>query len=112
MRENFSLGYKLTGAVDTSEAVEIYTVSSGELHITRVTVYFPTGSEGYLRVNVRRGIKNIYPTNGYLSGDNTTFVFENEEVFSSGERIVIYYSNTDTTNTHDAYFLFEGYIER
>jgi len=112
MVEQFSLGYKLTAAAGASGTTTLHTVSSGVLHITYVRLYFPTGSEGCLQVNLRKGMVNIYPVEGYASGDDTTWEFRTEQILSSGEELSVFYNNTDTTNSHDCYILVEGYVER
>lgn len=91
----------------------MYTVpAAAKLTITHVRVYFPTGNQGLLEIVLKAGLKNLYPTSGTLSGDNTMWEMRTKQILTSGSEIEIEYTNNDGSNGHDAYILLEGIVER
>jgi len=53
----------------------------------------------------------VYPAEGFMTGDNTTFVDEIDVRYHSQDPIRIYYRNRDTAAEKKCYLKVEGELE-
>lgn len=113
MVETVSVVKAISAAAGATGRETVFTVpAAGKMTITHVMMYFPTGNEGYLEVQLVAGLKNLYPTEGTARGDNTRYDFYQKQELLSGSVIEAVYTNNDSANAHGCYILLEGYIER
>ena len=69
-------------------------------HIKSITIAFPPGCSGLVRVAVWKNLKQLVPDKGFLNLDNATPVFPFEEPVQIGDRIWIDVYNYDAMNKH------------
>jgi len=90
----------------------IYTVQPGKvLTVDSVEVAFPAGIYGELHIALRYGNLKVWPETDYVSGDNVLFSKKVRLRYYSGDRILVWYSNVNTTQVRDCFIDIEGRLE-
>jgi len=112
MSEKASFPYALTASPGAEGFVTIATVPAGKIfHAKLIHMNFPIDTGGLLDVALYYGNLKVYPTEGFMTGDNTTFVDEIDVRFFSQDPIRIYYRNRDTAAEKRCYLKVEGELE-
>ena len=112
MGELVILPLELTVAAGTSGTHDIAVAPEGrKLILKKTIIIFPSGSEGYLGVAVKYGVKNIIPDSGYITGDDCKYEFTKEWEYEAGSAVTIAYNNTDTTYSHTVFIVVELEME-
>ena len=112
MGEKVILPLELTVAAGASGTHDIAIAPEGrKLILRKVTIAFPSGSEGYLGIAVRYGARNIIPDSGYITGDDQKFEFEKTWTYEAGSPVKIAYVNNDSTYSHTAFIIVELELE-
>ena len=99
---------------ETSITITVPAGGSGEQEITvdpagvpltlrETTIFFPTGTEGKLRVRLKYGNMPIVPETGWVTGDASKFISGKTWQFDAGTPLKVEYVNDDTTNEKVAY---------
>ena len=87
----------------------LYTVEAArKFKLTKVVINFVADTAFDVEVIIKRGIRNIVPREGYISGDSGTIEVNAEEEISSGERIIVYWKNNNATTDKKFFVLIEG----
>ena len=112
MGELIILPLQLTVAAGTSGTHDIAVAPQGrKLILRKVTIAFPSGSEGYLGIAVKYGARNVIPDSGYITGDDQKFVFEKTWTYEAGSPVKIAYVNNDSTYSQTAFIIVELEME-
>ncbi|RLE42306.1 hypothetical protein DRJ16_05010 [Candidatus Woesearchaeota archaeon] len=112
MGELIILPLQLTVAAGTSGTHDIAVAPEGrKLVLRKVTIAFPSGSEGYLGIAVKYGARNIIPDSGYITGDDQKFEFTKTWTYEAGSPVKIAYNNTDSSYSHTAFIIVELEME-
>jgi len=82
----------------THAVFEAYSEVTGK--IKNITISFPPGCAGLVKVAVWKGMKQLVPDRGFLNLDNATPVFPFEEPIREGDRIWVDIYNYDALNKH------------
>ncbi|MCD6434717.1 MAG: hypothetical protein J7L14_03820 [Candidatus Diapherotrites archaeon] len=107
-----TLAYQLTASAAGSGTAQIYQVPSAKkLTITKVRVVGTPGTEGQLKIAIRRGQLNVVPSKGYIYPGEAPIRLDCEVVFDSGDVVGVYYVNDDPTNPHTCWIYLEGTLE-
>ena len=100
MPRQITIANTYTIAANTEQLIKVYRVPAGSrFRLKKVVVIFPPGTENYLLVSVRYGIRNVCPEQGYVQGEDTTIPLECEFTFESDSEVVVYAKNTDTAES-------------
>lgn len=111
MAEKYSVGIVVTAPAGAEGTTTAFNVTAGrKFKLTRVTFSFPAGSAFYLQLKVLRGNEQVVPREGYVVGDQCAVSVETNVEYESESPVVVYYKNTDTTNAHSVFILFEGEV--
>jgi len=111
MAEKWSISYHLVASPGAEDIISIATVPPGKvLKIKLVHVSFPIDTLGELDVALYYGNTKVYPNEGYMSGDNMTWVDEVKICYYSQDPIRLYYKNRNTAASKEAYVKLEGEI--
>jgi len=90
----------------------IYTVQPGKvLTVESVQIAFPAGVYGELHIALYYGNLKVWPETDYVSGDNVLFKKEVRLRYWSGDRILVWYRNVNTTQVRDCFVDLEGRLE-
>jgi len=112
MGEKASFPYALTASPGAEGFISIATVPAGRIfHAKLFHINFPIDTGGLLDIALYYGDLKVYPEQGYLTGDNTTFVDEIDVRYFSQDEIRIYYRNRDTAAEKRCYLKVEGELE-
>jgi len=112
MGEKASFPYALTASAGAEGFVTIATVPAAKtFHAKLFHINFPPDTAGLLDVALYYGDLRVYPEQGFLTGDNTTFVDEIDVRYFSQDEIRIYYRNRDTAAEKRCYLKVEGELE-
>jgi len=110
--EKFSKPYKLTASAGAEGDVTLYTVPAARKFKTRsVYISFPVGTYFELEISILRGIKQIAPGEGVYVGDAQVIEDKFIEDMSSGERVILHYKNTNSTQQREAFIIVRGELE-
>jgi len=103
--------YILNASAGEEGIVDAIQVPSGrKIHITRVTFYFPSGSNYLLEVALYLGETKALPDVGTIVGDTSPVSVGCDLTYQSGEYIKVYYKNNDGTNAHKCFIVMEGEV--
>ena len=112
-RRRFSIAYRLVASPGASGEVVLYQVEPAARFKTEsVYISFPAGTYSELEVSICRGIMQVAPSQGVYAGDNQVIEDEFIEDISSGERVVLKYKNSNSTQTRECFVIVRGFIER
>ncbi len=104
-----SYAYALVVPAGASGRETILTVPDGRaFRLRSVTVAFPVGVEGNLKVRIMSGPFAVVPTEGYLQGDGVAIRVAADHEYSAGSTVDVEYVNSDTVNEHTVYIVLEG----
>jgi len=104
--------YHITADPGASGRVAIFTVPGGRsFKHERTEVHFPVATYGELQLALYHGANKVMPYSGYWVGDNTVVVDESTAEWGPNADIVLYYKNTSTTDTHEAFIVITGVLE-
>jgi len=78
--------------------------------LKKVKVHFPSGSNYLLEIAFKIGATQIIPDDGVIVGDDVTHEFEKEIELDGGGKIIVVYTNKDTTNAHSCFIIIEGEV--
>ena len=93
---------RLQVSPNTETYQEIYTVSPGKrLRLTKIEVFFPSGTLSELQVRILQGWVGIAPTDGVLVGDNVKYEIEVDETYGSQSKVKAYLKNTNATSSRE-----------
>jgi len=108
-RRKVNYSYHLVAGAGAEGFIDIITTPKGKvLDLKLIHVGFPLNTAGKLQVAIYYGGMKVYPDEGYMSGDNMTFVDEVELRYFSQEPVRLYYKNLDTEASKEAYVKLEG----
>jgi hypothetical protein len=80
----------------------IYSVSPGKrLHLTKIDIFFPTGTLSELLVKILQGWTSLAPTSGYAQGDDVKLEYPVDAYFGSQTAVRAYLKNTNTTSSRE-----------
>jgi len=112
MGEKYSVAYKLDASAGASGTVNAFSVVTGrKLTLEKVTFVFPAGSNFQLQVKLYRGEEQLIPNSGYIVGDGHAISISTDKTFESGQNVIVWYNNTDTTDAHSCLIVFEGVLD-
>ena len=107
-----TIPYHLTASAGDSGFVELLTVPAGmKLTILKTQIYFPIGTYGELHLELWYGNSKVAPYTRYWSGDGCWVIDEMSSTWSGGDVIRLYYENTNTTETREAFLLITAELE-
>jgi len=107
-----SIPYMLTASAGAEDDVTVFEVPAARKFKTAsVRISFPAGTYYELEISIYRGIKQIAPYTGVYQGDNEVIEDEFIEDISSGERVILHYKNTNSTEVREAFILIRGVLE-
>jgi len=109
MGKKVSYAYKLTADPGAKGFVNIVKVPPGHtLLVKLVHIAFPVDTLGELDIALYYGDLKVYPDEGYITGDNMTWVDEVHLHYFSQDPIKLYYRNRNTEVSKEAYVKLEG----
>ena len=112
MAKPFTYTYLLTASPSTEDEAEIATIGGARKFTAKsITIYWPSGCNFELQIRLMKGIYQFAPGNGYYASDGRTTRDVCEEVFQSGERIIVHYKNTNASTTYKALIQISGLLE-
>ena len=104
MPQSVVIPYHLVANAGDSGYIDLYEVQAGRtLKIKRIITYFPAGDYGELEIAYYRGIMQIHPTTGTLTGDQVVWDDEVEYTLDSGSTLRLYYKNNNTSETRESF---------
>jgi len=109
MGKKISIAYYLQAQPGESKEITLYEVEAArQFKTSSVFVAFPVGTYFELEMAIKRGIKQIAPYQGTYRGDG--YVIEDEfiEDMFSGERVILWYRNNNTTQIREAFIIVRG----
>jgi len=107
-----TIPYHLTASAGDSGFETIFTVPAGKkITILKTQIKFPSGTNGELYLALYYGNTKVAPYTGYWVGDDWAFVDEMSSSYQGGDSIVLYYNNTNTTESKEAYLLITAELE-
>ena len=109
---NYDVTYLLTAPAGTKGFVEVFEVPPARrFHVQKVKVHFLTSTGGQLGVALYYGNAQIIPRQGLIRGDSAKVELDADFTYVSGDKIILYYQNDDTSNDHKAFIVIEGELE-
>jgi len=112
MAKYISIAYTLTASAGSEGDVTLYRVEDARvLRLTDVRVNFPSGQAFQLQLSLYRGVQQVAPYQGVYAGNGGVMADSVDVVLQSGERLILHYKNTDTTNPQSAFILVGGELE-
>jgi len=112
MGKKVSFPYAVVASPGAEDFVTIATVPPGKIfHAKLFHINFPIDTGGLLDIALYYGNLKVYPAEGFMTGDNTTFVDEIDVRYHSQDPIRIYYRNRDTAAEKKCYLKVEGELE-
>jgi len=110
--EKVSYSYHLEATAGDKGFKDIHTVEPGrKLHITRIEVFFPTGTEDELEISFFYGNRQVFPKSGVLKGDNIKYDKPVDLWYYSSDPVKVYYKNLNTTYRGVCDIVSEGTLE-
>lgn len=95
MGEPVSIPYFLTQDTVTSGFVDIYTVPDGKtLHVNKIHVQFPAGTNAELEVALYYGDMKVSPATDNFAGDDARYEDKIDVKYFSGDLVKIWYNCT------------------
>jgi len=99
-------------SANSTAVEELYHVPPGRrLHLRRIQVHFPVGTQSELKVRFLKGWIAIAPTDGYLVGDDVVHVLDVDEYFGSQSAVRGEFVNTSTLNQRECIVTLIGELE-
>jgi hypothetical protein len=96
-------------AANTETYQEIYRVSPGKrLHLTKVEIFFPTGTLSELLVKVLQGWTSVAPTDGFAQGDDIKNEYPVDASYGSQTPVRAYLRNTNATSPRECIITLVG----
>ena len=112
MAKKISIPYHLVADPGAEDDVVLYTVEAARKFKTKsVYLFFPIGNYMELQVRIFRGMQQIAPYKNYYTGDGNVIEDEFIEDMSSGERVILHYKNTNSTQQREAFIIVRGELE-
>jgi hypothetical protein len=112
-QRRFSIAYRLVANPGATGDIVLYQVEQAARFKTEsVYVSFPAGTYSELEVAIYRGIMQVAPSQGAYVGDNQVIEDEFIEDISSGERVILHYRNSNTTQVRECFVIVRGFLER
>jgi len=109
--EKVTISYHLVAGPGAEGEVSIYSVPPGQvLSLRAAQVAFPAGTYGELHIRLLYGNLKVWPATDHVSGDNVLVRKEVDVKYFSGDRVLIWYRNTNATETRDAFISLEGVL--
>ena len=107
-----TIPYHITVSAGDSGFETIFTVPAGKrITILKTQIKFPSGTNGELLLALYYGNTRVSPYTNYWVGDDVLFVDEMRSTYQGGDSIVLYYRNTSTTESKEAYLLITAELE-
>lgn len=111
-QKKISIAYSLTAAANANSTTTIFTVPAAcTFRVTSVYIHFPAGTYYELQLRLLRGIQQIAPYSGYYVGDASVIEDEDVSDLASGDHLNVYYKNTSSTQTRQAFIIVRGVLE-
>jgi len=112
MAEPISIPYYLSAPGGAEGEATLYQVQDGKrFNLKRSEFFFPVGTYFELELTIRHGIVQVLPFNGSYKGDNMAFADLKPYTFMGGEKVNLYYKNTNPTQTREAFIIIHGELE-
>lgn len=112
MGKQISLAYYLEASAGDEGDVTIYTVEAArKFKCTSCRIQWQKDSAFELQLYLKHGEYQFAPREGYYASDGGNLEDRFEEDFSSGDRLILHYKNTNTTTTRKALVIVRGYLE-
>ncbi len=112
MARKISICYKVTASAGAEDKTSIYTVEAGKrFKLESCYVSFPAGTYYELELAFYYGDKKIAPEENNYVGDNQNYEDVLDFTIESGESLLLYYKNNNTTNTKEAFIIVRGVLE-
>ena len=87
---------------NTETYQEIYRVSPGKrLHLTKVEIFFPTGTLSELLVKILWGWSSLAPTDGFAQGDDAKLEYQVDAFYGSQVPVRAYLKNTNAASPRE-----------
>jgi hypothetical protein len=94
---------------NTETYQEIYRVSPGKrLHLTKVEIFFPTGTLSELLVKILWGWSSLAPVDGFAQGDAMKMEYNVDAVYGSQMPVRAYLKNTNATAVRECIIMIAG----
>jgi len=107
-----TITYHITADPDTSGRISIFEIPGGRsFKHERTEIHFPVATYGELQLAFYRGAEKVMPYEGFWVGDNTVITDESTVEWGPNTTIELYYNNTSTTDTHEAFIVITGVLE-
>jgi len=107
-----SIPYRLVAAPGEEGYRTVYTVQDGvTLRVRRVHVHFPIASAGDLRVSLYYGNLKVYPETDWICGSDVHFDDCVDLVWHGGDRVRVWFENTNTAEERSCDIKLEGVLE-
>jgi peptide methionine sulfoxide reductase MsrA len=94
---------------NTETYQEIYRVTPGRrLHLTKVEIFFPTGTLSELQVKILWGWSSLAPTDGFAQGDDVKLEYQVDAFYGSQTPVRAYLKNTNPTSARECIITLVG----
>jgi hypothetical protein len=94
---------------NTETYQEIYKVSPGRrLRLTKVEIFFPTGTLSELLVKILWGWTSLAPTDGFAQGDDAKLEYSVDAVYGSQMPVRAYLRNLSLTSARECVITLVG----
>jgi len=112
MGKKVSYSYKLEADPGAEGFVTIHTVEAGcILHLKKVEIAFPTGTEDELEISFYYGNMKVLPKQGVFTGDAVKYEKQVDLRYFSGDPVKVYYKNLNATLSRVCDIVIEGTLE-
>jgi len=107
-----TISYHLVASPGAEDKVTLFTVPDGQrLIVNTIHILFPAGVYGELELSFYYGIQRVFPKERVITGDNVLLEFDTKLVYYSGDDVILYYKNTNTTEVREAFIYLTGVLE-
>jgi len=112
MSRKISIAYKVTASGGAEGKTSIYEVEAGKrFKLESCYVSFPAGAYYELELAFYYGDKKIAPEENTYVGDNQAYEDVLDFTIESGEDLLLYYKNNNSTQTREAFVIVRGVLE-